>query len=75
LVLSDEQARTLEMNLELYLEFARAAYLNLARTVKPSANLVDGTLSIDDLATRVLARLGVDKEKVDQGEAQSTSHV
>jgi uridine kinase len=58
LTLSDEQAKVLKIEMESYLKFSRAAYLNMDKTVKLSADMgVDGTLPLDDLAAQILARL------------------
>jgi uridine kinase len=57
-MLSEEQAKTLESEMESYLEFSRAAYLNMDKTVKLSAHIVvDGTLSVENLAQQILGRL------------------
>lgn len=56
--LSDEQAKILKAEMESYLEFSRATYLSMDRTQKLSADMiVDGTLSLDALATQILVRL------------------
>jgi uridine kinase len=60
--LSDELAMTLKSEMESYLEFSRAAYLNMDKTVKLSADLiVDGTLPVETLATQILERLETPK--------------
>jgi uridine kinase len=61
--LTDEQAKTLKMDMESYLEFAREAYLNMDRTIKPFADLVlDGTLAVDVLVTRIVERIAISKD-------------
>lgn len=60
--LSVEQAKMLETEMESYLEFSRAAYLNMDKTVKLSADMmVDGTLPVEDLAMQIVARLESEK--------------
>jgi uridine kinase len=61
-MLSEEGAKALKADVESYLEFSRAAYLNMDKTVKRSADMiVDGTLPVNDLATQILARLETTK--------------
>lgn len=56
--LTTEQMKTLKADMESYLEFAREAYLNMDKTVKPQADLlVDGTLPIEVLAEQILEKI------------------
>ncbi len=56
--LSVQQSEELRRSLEDYLEFSRAAYLMMDRHVKPSCDLVvDGLLSLDELANQLIEAL------------------
>jgi hypothetical protein len=56
--LTAEQMKVLKADMEGYLEFAREAYLNMDKTVKPQADLVvDGTLSVERLARKILEQI------------------
>lgn len=53
--LSGQKATLLRIELESYLEFSRAAYLELDKQVKPKSDLIlDGTLVPDELAIQIV---------------------
>ncbi len=57
-----EQTKTLKMDMERYLEFARDAYLNMDKNVKPLADLlVDGTLTVEVLSRQVMEKVTLHK--------------
>ncbi len=53
--LTEEQIKMLKGDMESHLEFAREAYLNMDKTIKPFADLVlEGTLAVDVLSQKII---------------------
>lgn len=56
--MSDASGEEIRNDLELYLKYARIAFVQMQKDVMPSSDYVlDGTLGVDDLVEEILALL------------------
>ncbi len=58
--MSDATAAEIRHDLEMYLTYARIAFIQMQRDILPSSDyVIDGTLSVEEIVNEIVAKMGL----------------